>query len=179
MGSIGNQVIIDTDILIDLLRGSENAVVLIKELENEMAKLSAIGINAFELYYVAYKSGKKLQNLTAVRKLLERLSVLAVNLESAEKAGQIHAELEAEGQSIGLRDIMMSAIALTRGCPLLTRNTAHMQKIRNSPANACYIKRLRFTLSFQFLHFPKRPLQLRSLQFGYLQYWRTLQILQA
>ncbi len=125
------KVIIDTDVLIDLLRGSEKVVSFIKELENRRVKLSTTVVNAFELYYGAYKSKKQLLNITATRKLLENLVVLSMNLRSAEKATQIQAEMEEEGQPIGIRDTIISAIALTKGYSLVTRNTAHMQKIKD------------------------------------------------
>jgi len=130
METAGNHVIIDTDILVDMLRGLEKAITFIAELERKGLTLSTTVINAFELYYGAYKSKKKLQNLTATRKLLERTVILNMTVKSAENAGKIHAELETRGQPIGLRDVMVGAIALTEGYPLITRNTAHLQKIK-------------------------------------------------
>lgn len=130
METAKNQVIIDTDILVDLLRGVEKTVAFITELERKGLTLSTTAINAFELYYGAYKSMKKLQNITATRKLLERTVILNMTLKSAENAGKIHAELEAKGQPIGIRDAMIGAIALTKGYPLITRNTVHLQKIK-------------------------------------------------
>ncbi|MEM2088593.1 MAG: type II toxin-antitoxin system VapC family toxin [Thermoproteota archaeon] len=130
MESIREQVVIDTDVLVDILRGVEKAVNFIADLENKGLKLSTTVINAFELYYGAYKSKKKLQNLTATRKLLRRIVILKMNVKSAEKAGRIQAELEAEGYPVGMRDIMVGAIALTRGYALITRNVAHLQKIK-------------------------------------------------
>ncbi|MBS7626601.1 type II toxin-antitoxin system VapC family toxin [Candidatus Bathyarchaeota archaeon] len=128
MEDAGNQVIIDTDILVDVLRGLEKPVTFIAELERKGLTLSTTVINAFELYYGACKSTKKLQNLTATRKLLEQTVILNMTHKSAEKAGEIHAELEAKGQPIGIRDVMIGAIALIKGYPLITRNT-HLQKI--------------------------------------------------
>lgn len=130
MESARNQVIIDTDMLVDMLRGLEKAVTFIAELENKGTKLSTTVINAFELYYGAYKSKRKVQNLAATRKLLRRMVILKMNVKSAEKAGQIQAELEAGGYPIGMRDIMVGAIALTSGYTLITRNVAHLQKIK-------------------------------------------------
>ncbi|MEM3549630.1 MAG: type II toxin-antitoxin system VapC family toxin [Candidatus Bathyarchaeia archaeon] len=130
METARNQVIIDTDILVDMLRGLEKAVKFIADLEQKGITLSTTVINAFELYYGAYKSKNKLNNLTAANKLLERMVTLKMTLRSAERAGQIHAELEAKGQQIGIRDIIIGAIALTKGYPLITRNTAHLQKIQ-------------------------------------------------
>jgi len=85
-----------------LLRGVEKTIAFISELEKKGLTLSTTVINAFELFYGAYKSKKKkLKNLAATRKLLGRMIILKMELKSAEKAGQIYAELEAEGRSIG------------------------------------------------------------------------------
>ncbi|MEM1580918.1 MAG: type II toxin-antitoxin system VapC family toxin [Candidatus Bathyarchaeia archaeon] len=120
--------VIDTYILVDMLRCLEKTVTFIAELERRELTLSTTIINAFELYYGAYKSKKKLQNLEALKKLLERMVTLNMSLKSAEKAGQIHAELETKVQSMGVRDAIIGAIALTEGYTLITRNIAHLQK---------------------------------------------------
>lgn len=124
------KVVIDTDVLIDLLRGIETVVNFISDMERKGCQLSTTVINAFELYYGAYKSKKRIQNLASTKQLLERLFILKMNLQSAENAGRIYAELEAKGQPIGLRDAMIGAIALTQGYTLATRNVEHLQKIR-------------------------------------------------
>jgi len=124
------RIIIDTDVLVDMLRGEEKTVKVISEFESRKRILSTTVINVFELYYGAYKSKKRLQNLNATRRLLERIIVLKMGSKSAEKAGQIYAELEAMGQTIGLRDLMVGAIAVSRGYTLITGNVKHMQKIK-------------------------------------------------
>lgn len=124
------KVVIDTDVLVDLLRGIETVVNFISDMERKGCQLSTTGINAFELYYGAYKSRKRIQNLASTKQLLERLFILKMNLRSAENAGCIYAELEAKGRPIGLRDAMIGAIALTQGYTLTTRNVEHLQKIR-------------------------------------------------
>jgi tRNA(fMet)-specific endonuclease VapC len=122
--------IIDTDLLIDLLRNEEEVVAFITEIEKETNLLSTTSINAFELYYGAHKSKKFEQNLQATRTLLTRLIVLPLTTRSAQKAGHIFAELEKEGQPIGLRDTFIGAIALTKGFSIATRNTVHFNKIK-------------------------------------------------
>lgn len=130
MGAAGDKVVIDTDILVDMLRGVEGVVSFIAEFERKGFTLSTTTINAFELYYGAYKSKKRSQNLAATRKLLERMRILKLGPKSAERAGRIHAELEAGGRPIGVRDALIGAIAATRGYALLTRNVEHLRKIR-------------------------------------------------
>jgi len=121
--------VIDTDILIDLLRNVKKVVGFLAEIEERGNLLSTTVINAFELYYGAHKSKEREQNLLATRKLLNRLILLPLELRSAETAGRIYAELETKGQPIGLRDALIGAITLTRGFAIVTRNVEHFQKI--------------------------------------------------
>ena len=123
------RVVIDTDILIDLLRNVKKVIEFIGNMERKGYILSTTIINAFELYHGAYRSKKRVENLASTRRLLERLIILRMSLKSAENAGRIYAELEMKGQPIGLRDAMVGAIALTRGYTLATRNIEHLQKI--------------------------------------------------
>ena len=121
--------VIDTDILIDLLRNVKKVVAFLAEIEERGNLLSTTVMNAFELYYGAHKSREREQNLLATRKLLNRLILLPLELRSAETAGRIYAELETKGQPIGLRDALIGAITLTRGFAIVTRNVEHFQKI--------------------------------------------------
>ncbi|MEM2904475.1 MAG: type II toxin-antitoxin system VapC family toxin [Candidatus Bathyarchaeia archaeon] len=123
------QAVIDTDILIDLLRNVESVVDFIREMENRGTHLSTTIINAFELYHGAYKSRRREENLSATRKLLGRLTLLTMGSKSAQTAARIYAELEAAGQPIGLRDVFIGAITLTRGYTLVTRNIEHLKRV--------------------------------------------------
>ena len=121
--------VIDTDILIDLLRNAKETVTFISKIEENETPLSTTVINAFELYYGAHKSKQRKQNLRATRKLLNRLILLPLEPTSAETAGHIYAELEAKGQPIGLRDSLIGAITLSKGFRIATKNVKHLQKI--------------------------------------------------
>jgi tRNA(fMet)-specific endonuclease VapC len=125
-----NRTIIDTDILIDFLRNRKEAVAFVTQLEEKKTLLSTTAINAFELYYGAHKSRQSVQTLQSTRKLLDRLVLLPLTSRSAQRAGHIYAELELEGQPIGLRDTFIAAIALTRKCSVATRNTEHFKKVK-------------------------------------------------
>ena len=125
-----NRTIIDTDILIDFLRNRKETVAFVTQLENKKAILSTTAVNAFELYYGAHKSKQSAQTLQTTKKLLDRLVLFPLTPRSAQRAGFIYAELESEGQPIGLRDTFIAAIALTRKCSVATRNTEHFNKIK-------------------------------------------------
>ncbi len=123
--------IIDTDILIDLLRNKKETVAFVTQMEEKRVLLSTTVINAFELYHGAHKSKNRRKNLLATKKLLNKLFVFPLTPRSAQKAGRIYADLELKGQSIGLRDTFIGAIALTNGVSVTTRNTEHFRKIWN------------------------------------------------
>jgi len=121
--------IIDTDILIDLLRNKEEVVAFVAKLQDKNFLLSTTVINQFELHYGAHKSRNPEKSVQATKKLLNKLQILALTPRSAQKAGHIFAELETKGQTIGLRDTLIGAIALTREFSVATRNIDHFKKI--------------------------------------------------
>jgi tRNA(fMet)-specific endonuclease VapC len=125
-----HRTIIDTDILIDFLRNKKDAVAFITQLEEKKTILSTTAVNVFELYYGAHKSKQSAQTLQATKKLLDRLVLFPLTPRSAQRAGFIYAELESEGQPIGLRDTFIAAIDLTRKCSVVTRNTGNFNKIK-------------------------------------------------
>jgi predicted nucleic acid-binding protein len=124
-----SKTIIDTDILIDLLRNRKEAVTFISKLQDKNSLLSTTVINQFELQYGAHKSRNPEKSVQATKKLLNELQILSLTPRSAQRAGHIFAELETKGQTIGLRDTLIGAIALTREFSVATRNTEHFKKI--------------------------------------------------
>ena len=123
------RVIIDTDILVDFLRGNQEAISLVNRLEKDRFLLATTAINAFELFYGAHKSKEPERGIKSTRQLLVKLVLLPLTAKSAQRAGHIYADLEKQGQVIGLRDTLIGAIAQTRGFSLATKNLSHFQKI--------------------------------------------------
>jgi tRNA(fMet)-specific endonuclease VapC len=121
--------VIDTDLLIDLLRNQKQAVAFVTELERKNVILATTAINIFELHHGAHKSQESEKNLQAINFLTSRLSIIPLTAKAAKKAGHIYAELEHQGQPIGLRDTFIAAIALTRECSVATRNQQHFNRI--------------------------------------------------
>ncbi len=122
-----DKICLDTDFLINFLRNKSEEVEFIKN--NEDKELATTLVNIFELYYGAYKSKSKTQNLKSVSLLLERLEILNFSLESAKKSGEILVELEKKGETIDYRDIFIGVITLNNGYSIKTNNTKHFEKI--------------------------------------------------
>jgi len=119
---------LDTDVLIDFLRGEPETVKNISRLEDEFI-LATTAINIFELYYGAFKTKKASKNAKAVGELATRLEVLRFTERSAEISGRIIAELEREGRPLDFRDAMIAGIVLENQVTLFTRNLRHFKRI--------------------------------------------------
>ena len=122
-------VALDTDIIIDFLRGKERAVRLIKKLYESNINLATTVINIFELSWGAYKLGKKRVN--DVEKLTESLIILNMTVKDAIKAGEEIAYLESLGLKIDIRDLLIGIITRENGYALLTGNVKHFNRIKD------------------------------------------------
>jgi predicted nucleic acid-binding protein len=122
-----NKILIDTDVLIDFLRGDKRTVELIKEIS--MQKLLTTDINAFELYHGAYKSRNRSANISDVENLLGSLEVLGTARESMKKAAELIAHLENKGGSVDIADLFIASICLVNSASLLTRNKKHFERM--------------------------------------------------
>ena len=120
---------LDTDLLVAILRGAEDARGKMEELDRE-GRHNTTAINSFELFYGAHKSAQRRSNLDKTKVLLERLDVLPFRRESAEAAGEALAELSTKGDSIDFRDAMIAGIVKSHGLTLVTRNTRHFGRVK-------------------------------------------------
>ncbi|MDP7079573.1 MAG: type II toxin-antitoxin system VapC family toxin [Candidatus Undinarchaeales archaeon] len=120
---------LDTDLLVAILRGDPSARHFI--LGNEKGtQLATTTVNAFEVLFGANRSRKRKENLLATNRLLSRLHILPLDLESADEAASLFASLHDKGCPLDLRDTLIAAIALTKGYVLVTRNTKHFDRAK-------------------------------------------------
>ena len=125
--AIPKRLVLDTDIIIDHLRG-KSASSFMGRLQDE-SSLATTQVNSFELYYGAYKSKNLRVNLASVKGFLSTVAILDFDGPSAEKSGQVLAQLEAKRLAIDPRDLFIGCISLAHGYPLLTNNRRHLDKI--------------------------------------------------
>ena len=106
---------LDTDFLVALLRGYKEAVKKAEEYDSAEAEVSTTAINAFEVYFGAFRSREAEKNVKQADCLLSSIKILKLSLEASRKAGEILSELMHKGMPIGLRDTLIAGIALTNG----------------------------------------------------------------
>ena len=68
--------IIDTDILIDLLRNKKQAITFLASLEAKNLILCTTAVNIFELHHGAHKSEEPEKNVQAINIVVNRLAIL-------------------------------------------------------------------------------------------------------
>jgi len=116
--------VLDTDILIDFLRNKKKTVLLIENLKKE--NLATTAINVFELFWGAHKVKSQ---LTAVERLLNSLVLLNTTKESMREAGEIAAILDSRGIQINVGDLLIGAICRVSNYAIVTNNKQHFSRI--------------------------------------------------
>ncbi|MGQ9722220.1 MAG: type II toxin-antitoxin system VapC family toxin [Candidatus Jordarchaeum sp.] len=120
---------VDTDVIVDYLRGREPGRSAFTKWRKK-AETSITSITAFELLLGANLSSKRERRITEVENLLDQQNVLIFTRESAKKAAEKGAELRAKGAPIEIRDLFNASMCLIKKMPLLTRNIAHYERIK-------------------------------------------------
>ena len=82
-----------------------------------------------ELYFGAYKSARKEENLTVIDNLFKCFSSFSFGDRAARIYGDLRARLAAQGAMIGPNDLMIAAIAIANKTILITHNVKEFQRI--------------------------------------------------
>lgn len=124
-------VVLDTDILVGVLRNNKDAVNFMNILEDRGEKLNTTAINAFELFQGALLLSDKEKDRD-VENLLKSLDSANYNFDGSTswKAAQISASLKKKGETLDFQDIAIAAIAMLRDEAIVTRNIKHFKRIK-------------------------------------------------
>jgi tRNA(fMet)-specific endonuclease VapC len=125
-----NESLLDTDTLSEMLKGKN--VKVIQRANDYYAKFGKYTISTITVLEII-KGFHKIQRETHIERFLSAISnteLLTLNMENAELAGRIYADLERTGQTIGRADPMIAAIALENDLVLITGNVRHYQRIQ-------------------------------------------------
>ena len=114
--------VLDTSVLVSLLKGDPRAIDSFKILEEEGSQLSTTTITAYELLKGASISSRPDANLRKVRDSLSNLRVLDLSWGACEEASRIYKELREKGKVIGEFDILIAAVTRFNDEYLLTHD---------------------------------------------------------
>lgn len=115
--------ILDSDVLIDYLRGRGPGRDLIARLRDSLA-FRVTAVSALELAL-----GRSYAHDPTPVDALLAAPCLPLSRASGLRAGSIMRELRESGETIDVRDAIQAGIALEAGVPLVTRNLRHFTRV--------------------------------------------------
>jgi len=121
------KVCLDTDIIIDYLRGKEYAKGLVEKLQLRFDQVAITAITMYELLVgVEYMDGK---DRAKVETIINTSNVLSFNEEASRESAKVSAELKKSGKQIGIADVLIAGICIHSDSFLLTKNIEHFHRI--------------------------------------------------
>jgi tRNA(fMet)-specific endonuclease VapC len=118
-------VVADTDVVIDFFTDTPPHSQVVAELLKE-GRLGVAAVTVFELY-AGVRGAKRLKQLES---FFAHVPVLPLDMLAAAYAGRVYTDLKSDGVTVGNQDILIAAICLANGVPLLTGNTSHFASIQ-------------------------------------------------
>ncbi len=120
--------LIDSDWIIDWLKGRPDAHTLFQKLATDPMAISTV--NYGEVYEGVYYGRNRQQIEQTFQQFLRGVTIIPMTRPIAHHYGIIRGDLRQRGLSIGDPDIMIAATALHRSLTLVTQNLRHFQRIR-------------------------------------------------
>lgn len=122
MGDVAEQPVVDTDVLVDYLRGRGPGAELLARLGRGGYRVTAV--SAFEL---ALGAAHRLDP-RPVQALLDA-PTLALTPRGGLLGGEALARLRGDGRGIDVRDALQAGMCLDADLPLVTRNVRHFERV--------------------------------------------------
>ncbi len=122
-------IVVDSDVLIDFLRGNPTAKNKLEELAGRGETLTTTTINAFEVLRGEILNGDDASYAKA-KEFLASFSPIQFDFMAAEVASDLYAELRKAGTPLELADLLIAATAQARDATLLTRNRKHFGRLK-------------------------------------------------
>ena len=122
--------LLDTNVLSEVIKKRPEPSVLGRLREVPPGSVFTSVVCVTELRYGARRrpGAERLWERIA-REVLSRVRVLPFGEREALKAGDVLADLEAEGQPIGIEDVLIGATALVGSLTVATRNVRHFRRL--------------------------------------------------
>ncbi len=123
--------LLDTNIVIALLRNRPARVrERLRRAVSEGASITVSSVVLFELWYGVARSGRREENAERLRVFLSgNVGVLPFEESDASIAGDLRAEMEANGTVIGPYDLLIAAQSLRTGTTLATANVSEFARV--------------------------------------------------
>jgi len=114
------KICLDSDVLIELLRGNKKAKSILASLD---ADFFITTINYYELW-----GGRKDEEI--ISPFLENFGILNFDKSSSIIAGNMRKKMSVKGELIDVRDIFIGAVCINNDLELLTFNLKHFDRLK-------------------------------------------------
>lgn len=121
--------ILDTDTIIYYFKGNEKLNEHISKCSID--KLNTTIINHAELYFGAYHSNRKKENIDLLDTFFSKINVLDLCHESSKIFGEQKAILKKSGNNLADMDLMIASICIQNSLTLVTNNFKHFERLKN------------------------------------------------
>ena len=122
--------LLDTCVIIDFVRGSDNIIQKMKSLSPHQVAVSSI--TEFELRYgMEISSNLKSKSRTIVEAILSEIHILKFRSEEAIQAARVRNQLKIQGMPIGAYDVLIVATAFTHDLTLVTSNEKEFLRVHD------------------------------------------------
>ncbi len=118
---------LDTDIIIEFLRGNKKIISKIKEKSNGLLFLTTLSL--CELYKGAFLSSRKEKEVENIQTLLTYFGLITITNKTAEIFGKTYKTLTDSGKLTQEFDLLNASITMTHDFILVTRNKKHFINI--------------------------------------------------
>jgi len=123
--------LLDTDILSEVIKGRDRTVAArANAYLAEHGRFTTSAISVAEIVYGLRRMGRE-DRVAQFEASMDAAEVIALDDAAARIAGRINADLERVGRIIGMPDVMVAAIALRNGVPVVTGNVAHFEHVQS------------------------------------------------
>lgn len=99
-----------------------------------ITELCISSVSLAELLYGAEKSAKKAHNRKQVGDFSQHIEILDFDAMASAQYGEIRADLEKKGKSIGANDLLIAAHAKSEGLTLVTNNIKEFKQVKGLKA---------------------------------------------
>jgi tRNA(fMet)-specific endonuclease VapC len=118
---------LDTNIVIYVIK--RRPVEVLDIFNRHVGQMCISSITLAELLHGAEKSARIEHNLAVVEDFVSRLSVMKYDTKAASQYGDIRANLERKGTSIGVNDLHIAGHARSQALTLVTNNIAEFERV--------------------------------------------------
>jgi len=118
---------LDTNIVIYVIK--RKPFKILSTFNQHVGQMCISSITLAELFHGVEKSERRSENLKRVEEFVSRLEVLEYSQKAANHYGEIRADLERKGKTIGVNDLHIAGHARSEGLTLITNKVKEFDRV--------------------------------------------------